>query len=103
MKTFFVEPETLELAIGETKEIRVWAFPAEVKIYKVDNTKQVASIAVYGRFTRPSPSVRLWTSGEWNLRLSGRTCSITLIRLGTTVVCGGVLNSEFGHNVYACY
>lgn len=39
MKTFFVEPETLELAIGETKEIRVWAFPAEVKIYKVDNTK----------------------------------------------------------------
>lgn len=34
-QTFYVEPETIELAIGETKEIRVWAFPAEVNTYKV--------------------------------------------------------------------
>lgn len=33
-KTFYVEPETLELAIGETMEVRVWAFPTEVKVYK---------------------------------------------------------------------
>lgn len=33
-KTFYVEPETLELAIGETTEVRVWAFPTEVKVYK---------------------------------------------------------------------
>lgn len=33
-KTFYVEPETLELAIGETMEVRVWAFPTEVKLYK---------------------------------------------------------------------
>lgn len=33
-KTFYVEPETVELAIGETTEIRVWAFPTEVKVYK---------------------------------------------------------------------
>lgn len=30
-----MEPETLELALGETKEIRVWAFPTEVRVYKV--------------------------------------------------------------------
>lgn len=64
MKTFFVEPETLELAIGETKEIRVWAFPTEVKIYKVDNTSQIASIMVYHRFTRPSHNARLRKSGK---------------------------------------
>lgn len=29
-----MEPETLELAIGETTEVRVWAFPTEVKEYK---------------------------------------------------------------------
>lgn len=33
-KVFYVEPETLELAIGETAEVRVWAFPAEVRVYK---------------------------------------------------------------------
>lgn len=33
-KTFYVEPETVELAIGETTEVRVWAFPTEVKVYK---------------------------------------------------------------------
>lgn len=33
-KTFYVEPETLELAIGETTEVRVWAFPTEVRVYK---------------------------------------------------------------------
>lgn len=33
-KTFCVEPEALELAIGETMEVRVWAFPTEVKVYK---------------------------------------------------------------------
>ncbi|CAM9692899.1 unnamed protein product, partial [Laminaria digitata] len=32
--TFYVEPETLELEIGETKEVRVWAFPHEVKAYQ---------------------------------------------------------------------
>lgn len=35
MQTFFVEPEIAELATGETKEIRVWAFPTDVKTYKV--------------------------------------------------------------------
>lgn len=25
----------MELALGETKEIRVWAFPTEVRVYKV--------------------------------------------------------------------
>ena len=34
-----MEPETLELAVGETKEIRVWAFPTEVKVYKVGRRK----------------------------------------------------------------
>ena len=34
-QTFYVEPETLQLEIGETKEIRVWAFPSEVKAYQV--------------------------------------------------------------------
>lgn len=33
-RTFYVEPETLDLAIGETTEVRVWAFPTEVKEYK---------------------------------------------------------------------
>lgn len=33
-KTFYVEPETLELAIGETAEVRVWAFPTEARVYK---------------------------------------------------------------------
>lgn len=33
-KIFHVEPETLELAIGETSEVRVWAFPTEVRVYR---------------------------------------------------------------------
>lgn len=45
MQTFFVEPEIVELAIGETKEIRVWAFPPEVKTYKVRVQVQTAEEA----------------------------------------------------------
>lgn len=32
---FFVDQESVDLAVGETREIRVWAFPTEVKTYKV--------------------------------------------------------------------
>lgn len=30
-----MEPGALELAVGETKEVRVWAFPTKDKEYKV--------------------------------------------------------------------
>ncbi|CAM9169791.1 unnamed protein product [Choristocarpus tenellus] len=31
---FYVEPESLNLAVGETGELRVWAFPPEAKTYR---------------------------------------------------------------------
>lgn len=34
-QTFYVEAHNLELSLGETKDIRVWAFPSDVKLYEV--------------------------------------------------------------------
>lgn len=71
-KTFYVEPESLELAIGETAEVRVWAFPAEAKVYKdtliaclTDNPRPVLfPVSCSGA----SPSMVL--EGPWDKTLS---------------------------------
>ncbi|CAM9629632.1 unnamed protein product, partial [Ectocarpus sp. 4 AP-2014] len=88
---FYVEPETLELAIGETTEVRVWAFPTDVKEYKdtliaclTDNPRPVLfPVSCSGA----APSMVL--EGPWDTLLPAAQAALE--ELGSSEVRGGAV------------